>query len=232
LSASQKELLLWHQCLSHASVKWVQKLIHDRKWLPGTANNKMALHSGPFITTRKGSRAQLCDTSTLICAACLYAKASTRSPTNLAPRSSPKKNILKQNHLQPGNCLSADHYFSPIPGRLPHNKFVWEQNGYTCDSLLWIMQVEKYSTFPNIPTLLWRLSKVHFRWRQWLRKKVFVSKHITRTMAFLLQLNSSNIVHCSIRITLSVVLGLNTRTALTNATLKQLRNGHEPTYSI
>jgi hypothetical protein len=88
LLVSQKELILWHQRLSHASVKWVQKLMHDRKWLPGTANNKMALHSGPFITTRKGSRAQLCDTSTLICAACLYAKSSTRSPDNLAPRPS------------------------------------------------------------------------------------------------------------------------------------------------
>jgi hypothetical protein len=29
----------------------------------------------------------------------------------------------------------------------------------------WIMQVEKYSTFPNILTLLWRLSKAHFGWR-------------------------------------------------------------------
>ncbi len=50
---------------------------------------------------------------------------------------------------------------------------------------LWIMQVENFSTFPNIPTLLWRLSKVHFGWRQWLRKKVFGSKDITPTMAFL-----------------------------------------------
>jgi hypothetical protein len=65
LSASQKELLLWHQCLSHTSVKWVQKLMRDRKWLPGTADNETALHSGPFIPTKKGSHAQLCNTSTL-----------------------------------------------------------------------------------------------------------------------------------------------------------------------
>ena len=29
LSASQKELLLWHQRLSHASVNWVQTLMHE-----------------------------------------------------------------------------------------------------------------------------------------------------------------------------------------------------------
>jgi hypothetical protein len=116
LSVSQKELILWHQHLSHTSVKWVQKLMHDRKWLPGTADNKTALHSGPFIPTKKGSHAQLCNTSTLKCTACLYAKALTRSPENLAPRPSFKKNVLKQDHLKPGNCISADRYFSPIIG--------------------------------------------------------------------------------------------------------------------
>jgi hypothetical protein len=89
---------------------------------------------GPFIPTKTGSRAHSCNTSTLQCAVCLYAKASTRSPTNLAPRSSPKNNILKQNHLQPGDCLSANHYFSPISGRLPHT-FGRKRNGYTCGSL-------------------------------------------------------------------------------------------------
>jgi hypothetical protein len=103
LLASQKELLLWHQRLSYASVKWVQKLMCDRKWLPGTADDETALHSGPFIPTKKGSHAQLCNTSTLKCTACLYANSSTRSPENLAPRPSSKKQVLKQDHLNPGN---------------------------------------------------------------------------------------------------------------------------------
>jgi hypothetical protein len=117
LSQSQKELLLWHQRLSHASVKWIQALMRDRKWLPSSVSkNDPALHSGPFIQTRAGSRAHCCDSSTLHCAACLYVKASTRSPSNLAPQASPKNNILKRDHLQPGDCISADHYFSPITG--------------------------------------------------------------------------------------------------------------------
>ncbi len=90
---------------------------------------------------------------------------------------------------------------------------------------LWIMQVEKYSTFPNIPTLLQRLLKVHFGWRQWFRKKVFVSKHITPTMAFLLHLSPKTIVRSIIRSILLVGLALNTRTELLKETLRQLPMG-------
>jgi hypothetical protein len=52
LSSSQKEVLLWHQRLSHASINWIQTLMHDRKWLPNSGNLDTALHSGPFIFTK------------------------------------------------------------------------------------------------------------------------------------------------------------------------------------
>jgi hypothetical protein len=151
LSASQKELLLWHQRLSHASVKWVQKLMHDRKRLPGTADNETALHSGPFIPTNKGSHAQLCNTSTLKCTACLYTKTSTRSPENLAPKPPFKKQVLKQDHLKPGDCISANHYFSPIIGRIPHT-FGKERNSYTCGSLFVDHASGKIFNFPQYST--------------------------------------------------------------------------------
>jgi hypothetical protein len=50
LSSSQKELLLWHQRLSHANLSWIQTLMRDQKWLhdPATASS---LHSGPFISS-------------------------------------------------------------------------------------------------------------------------------------------------------------------------------------
>ena len=50
LSGSQKELLLWHQCLSHANSAWIQSLMRVRKWLedPTAASS---LHTGPFIST-------------------------------------------------------------------------------------------------------------------------------------------------------------------------------------
>jgi hypothetical protein len=34
LSSSQKELLLWHQHLSHANLSWIQTLMREQKWLP------------------------------------------------------------------------------------------------------------------------------------------------------------------------------------------------------
>ena len=73
LSSSQKELLLWHQRLSHTSIDWVQMLMRDRQWLPGF-NNESSLHKGAFIKTR--SRAPTCDAVGLKCTACLCAKAS------------------------------------------------------------------------------------------------------------------------------------------------------------
>ena len=45
-----------------------------------------------------------------------------------------KKRVLKQDHLQPGDCMSADHYASPIIGWLPHT-FGKEQIGYTWGSI-------------------------------------------------------------------------------------------------
>ncbi len=53
LSASQKELLLWHQHLSHASIRWVQSLMQKKKWLTSEGNKSM--HSGPFIVTKNNA---------------------------------------------------------------------------------------------------------------------------------------------------------------------------------
>ncbi len=115
-------------------------------FIAGSGYNYEVEHAGPFIPTK--SRAQVCNTSTLKCAACLFAKASTKSPVNLAPRASPKNHILKQDHLQPGNRISADHYFSSILGRLPHT-FGKERNGYTCGSLFVDHASGKIFNFPQ-----------------------------------------------------------------------------------
>jgi hypothetical protein len=105
--------------------------MHDRKWLLGHGN-AVSLHSGPFIKTK--SRALVCDTSTLKCTACLCAIASCQSPSNQDPRPLQKNQLLKQGHLRPGDCVSADCYFSPVQGCLLHT-FAREKHGYTCGSL-------------------------------------------------------------------------------------------------
>jgi hypothetical protein len=91
LSQPQKEILLWHQQLSHASIPWIQSLMREKKFLPCIRHNS-ALHIGPLI--KSTSCAPTCDTSKLKCTACLYAKASVRTPSNLPPRSSLKDMTL------------------------------------------------------------------------------------------------------------------------------------------
>ncbi len=132
LSSSQKELLLWHQKLSHALLNWVQMLMRNRKWLKSQSNDDEALYSGPFIRIK--SRAPVCDIAHLKCAACLCAKASRKTPSNLPARPLTKDLILKRGHLMPGDCISVDHFFSPVKGHLLHT-YGHETKGYTCGSL-------------------------------------------------------------------------------------------------
>jgi len=135
LSLSQKEVLLWHQRLSHASIKWIQGLMRDRTWLNDNAN-KANMHGGPFLPC-KNSRTSSCNVTALKCAACLCAKASTRSPTNEPTRPAhnvTKQHVLKRGHLEPGDCISIDQYVSKVQGRLPFT-FGRERNGYTCGTL-------------------------------------------------------------------------------------------------
>jgi hypothetical protein len=169
----------------------------------------------------------ICNTSSLKCVACLYAKALTRSPTNLAPTPSTKNHILKQDHLKPWNCISADHYFSPVPNQLPHT-FGNEQNQYTCGRLFVDHARGKYSTFLNIQTLPRRRSEVHFIWKQWHWMKVSKERDITSATVTLLQQNPKNILHNKSRLTLLVVLGLNIKTILPNTTSTRLHNWHVP----
>ena len=40
-----------------------------------------------------------------------------------------RSKVLKKGHTQPGDCISADHYISAVPGRLPHT-YGCEKDGY------------------------------------------------------------------------------------------------------
>ena len=120
--------------------------MRDRKWLPDTGYPNAALHLGPFIVTK--SRSPTCDISNMKCVACLFAKAWTRSPPNIVPCPSPKPHTLKSNYLTLGLCVSADQYFSPVPGCLPHT-FGKEHVGYTCNSLFVNHTSGKIFNFPQ-----------------------------------------------------------------------------------
>ena len=148
LTAAQKETLLWHQRLSHASISWIQLLMRDRRWLQSNIP-EMSLKRGPFIPCKE-PRGPFVDTNCLKCAACLTAKAQVRTPKSDKQHYNDQKlrkfthglekgtnfnfKSLKSGHLQPGDCISADHYISAKEGRLPHT-FGRERQGYTCGTL-------------------------------------------------------------------------------------------------
>ncbi len=132
LSSFQKELLLWHQRLSHANLPWIKTLMCDRKWLhnPATASS---LPSGPFIPST--SWAPTCDVWGLKCSECLCDKAATCTTKIVSkPHLPVKTNVLKRSHLVLGSCISVDHYTSSVMGGLPHT-FGSEQVGYSCGTL-------------------------------------------------------------------------------------------------
>eukprot|EP00956_Cyclotella_meneghiniana_P033004 scaffold92723_cov40-Cyclotella_meneghiniana.AAC.1 len=119
LTASQKELLLWHQRLSHVDINQVQSLLQSRDRLKASDDNDNALHSGPILSAVNVGVTR-CDVSKVKCAACLLAKAKRRTPDSTRGyQSKPPDNemLLKRNHLRPGQCLSCDHYVSPVKGR-------------------------------------------------------------------------------------------------------------------
>ena len=129
MSESQKELILWHQRLSHASISWIQPLMRDHKWLKSNYSEN-SLHQGPFIPCKE-LRTTKCNTQGLKCAACQMAKACTRSPGSHESHDAPANNVrhnfdqilegkkikqLKRGHTRPGDCVSADHYISAVTG--------------------------------------------------------------------------------------------------------------------
>jgi hypothetical protein len=119
--------------------------MREKQWLKGEGGDSL-LHSGPFIVAKH--KAPTCDVTRLKCAACLCAKATIKTPENMNPQASQKKYILKTDNLKPGDCISADHYFSPVQGRLPHT-YGCEKHGYTCGSLFVDRASGKIFNFPQ-----------------------------------------------------------------------------------
>jgi hypothetical protein len=128
LTSAQKEVILWHIRLSHASVSWIQLLMCSRQWLQNHDPSLTSFHSGPFLPCSKQS--PTCDTQALKCISCVCAKAHHRSTKSASCRdpdrvsqltaqlNGQRNRILKTGHTLPGQCISADHYLSPIEGRL------------------------------------------------------------------------------------------------------------------
>jgi hypothetical protein len=110
LTASQKELLLWHWRFGHINLQWVQMLA-------ATPQNPDELS----IVLSKQPTVSSC--SLPLCLACQLAKQSRRIPEVTRFIADPTKQMLtKREHLVPGQMVSLDQYMGSTPGRLPNTK--------------------------------------------------------------------------------------------------------------
>ena len=118
LSLAQKEILLWHQRLSHANISAIHNLARQKSRTKKVANENelVALRDGPLLPCTHNVPNAVCDN--LICAACAISKATRRKPSIRATGGAVlREKVLKENDLRPGDRISCDHYISPVPGR-------------------------------------------------------------------------------------------------------------------
>ena len=115
--------------------------MRDRKWLRSNAPQG-SLHRGPFIHY-KVTRGPVYDLTCHACSACLSAKAHVRTPGASSKKQQSEASVdkftdcldgrklrkLNQSQTNRGDCISADHYMSVVPGRLPRT-YGREKVGY------------------------------------------------------------------------------------------------------
>jgi hypothetical protein len=74
--------------------------------------------------------------SGLLCVAYSIAKAKCCAPSVRTTTATSKEMSLKVDDLQPGDCLSCDHYISPIKGHATADSgYGRSQHGYICGTI-------------------------------------------------------------------------------------------------
>ena len=116
LSLAQKELLLWHHRLSHAGLTSVHNLcLQKRTPKVKVESDLVALRGEPCLPCTHRMPSDAC--TNMICGACTVAKATRRVPGIKSGKSSPEFGSLRPPDIRPGDCISCDHYSSPVTGR-------------------------------------------------------------------------------------------------------------------
>lgn len=116
LSPGEKELLLWHNRLSHTGVSKVQELCKARQWVRLSSSPVDSASTSPILPTKHPATIKT-TTRNVKCGACCMAKQARRSTRGPRPSSDDPQLALKSRHLHPGDCISVDHYVSPVPAR-------------------------------------------------------------------------------------------------------------------
>eukprot|EP00804_Cyclotella_cryptica_P011187 CCRYP_007719-RA/>CCRYP_007719-RA protein AED:0.37 eAED:0.29 QI:0/0/0/1/0.5/0.33/3/0/977 len=144
LSLAQKELLLWHHHLSHAGLSTIQNITRQQHaMIPSSVDDLVHLRDVPLFPCTYNIPNTSCNN--LLCAACKISKAMRQTPTiHSSSIGAPHQMVLKENHIQPGDCISCNHFISPVPGCVTSPKeHSSSRNGYTCGTIY----VDHCSTF-------------------------------------------------------------------------------------
>eukprot|EP00804_Cyclotella_cryptica_P007267 CCRYP_017868-RA/>CCRYP_017868-RA protein AED:0.22 eAED:0.06 QI:0/0/0/1/1/1/2/0/1188 len=142
LTSSQKELLLWHQRLSHTGLTTVHNLMRARK-SPSVrkTDDLLPLRQGVLLPCKFPPPSSVAQC--LLCAACEISKATRRRP-DTGSRLASDYSSLKAGHVSPGDCVSCDHYISPTPGRtISHSGHSTTRNGYV-GGTIWVDHASKW----------------------------------------------------------------------------------------
>lgn len=137
LDAAQKEFLRWHQRLAHAGLSTVHNLCRQKRQdkKSKTEDELKVIRQGAMLPCTFNVPGAICDG--LLCAACATANATKQAPSIRGATSRfDKEKVLKEGQVEPGDCISCDHFTSPIPGRIMATSgYSSSSNGYTCGTI-------------------------------------------------------------------------------------------------
>jgi transposase InsO family protein len=112
-----KRNLLWHQRLSHTNLPKVRLLCKKHQWVRVSPAAADSFNIDAILPTKFEGTSRIAN-KTVKCASCCLGKQSRRPvSTTKRPSSTDPEMKLKTNHLSPGDCISVDHYVSPVRGR-------------------------------------------------------------------------------------------------------------------
>lgn len=129
ITASQKELLLWHWRLGHASFKRIQ-------WLFAVPRDKENDSVKPTLIS-KNPKVSSCKNP--LCVACQIAKQTRRGAETIHHSAIKQKEMsLRRNNIEPGDMVSLDQYMSALPGRLSHTKGKEKKKDQYCGGTIFV----------------------------------------------------------------------------------------------
>ena len=114
LTKPQKELLLWHNRLSHAGLGWIQDLMYVKKGAHGDTSVSAIIPTTHSVTKR-------CDLKGIKCPSCLLAKQTKRATGAHQIRNNPQREMaIRCEAMRPGQEISSNQYICRTQGRLAH----------------------------------------------------------------------------------------------------------------